>query len=569
MTATIAPNLKPRARRKPQPEAPMTDTIEPTTTEPVTSGLQMVPFNLTFPSPLNPRKTFDQAAIEELAQSILAQGILQNLVARPVDGRFEVVAGGRRWRAVEFLVKNGPLSDDYLLPVRVQELTDLQALEMATLENVGRKNMSPMEEADAFAQIADMGESVYEIAAHFGYSARLVQRRIDISKNLAPEAKEALQKGEITIAKAEVLALAGPTHQKELLQNIKYTEVASLKKSLTQGRFLVQHAVFYPLDLYKGEVVSDLFGDFPAFFSDKKQAMELQTQALERKVQDELEDGAAFASFTTRFNSWDYKTPEGDDPIGVVFKLDQYTGEVTRMDQLARKPIPPADTTPKVAYGAQSAVMTSKARTLDDALSNDPLIAVRAWLVYQLSVGHFSLKAGASSEQIRGFYKALEPFTSRGLIEILKPHGAKSWHATKTTVPRGQILSKTLEFTQGELLQTIAFLGMDIGDRLVHNPNMQSCDMSMEVAVAGHLGLKAADFTITREWLLDHNGPAFRDLLIAAGIDPAPFVGRPTSEVIDILLDPEQEPSFPPDFCPPITRYLTADDLPAVEVDEE
>lgn len=159
--------------------------------------------------------------------------------------------------------------------------------------------------------------------------------------------------------------------------------------------------------------------------------------------------------------------------------------------------------------------------------------------------------------------------SAEGLIEILKPHGAKSWHATKTAVPRGQILSKTLEFTQGELLQTIAFLGMDIGDRLVHNPNMQSCDMSMEVAVAGHLGLKAADFTITREWLLDHNGPAFRDLLIAAGIDPAPFVGRPTSEVIDILLDPEQEPSFPADFCPPITRYLTADDLPAVEVDEE
>jgi ParB/RepB/Spo0J family partition protein len=537
----------------------MTQTVEPTT-EPVTSGLQMIPFSSTFPSPLNPRKTFDQAAIEELAGSILAQGILQNMVARPVDGRFEVIAGGRRWRAVNHLVTGGQLPEDYLVPVRVQELTDLQALEMATLENVGRKDMSPIEEADAFAQIADMGESVHEIAAKFGYSSRLIQRRIDISRNLIPEAKEALQKGTITLAKAEVIALAGPSHQKELLYNAGYMEVPSLKNALTRGRFLEKHAVFYPLSLYTGEVVADLFGDFPAYFSDKKQAMELQTQALERKVQEELANGAAFAEFTSTFRSWDWNLePQGDEPIGVIFQLDNQTGEVTRHEVARKVQETSVPQGPQLNYSGLEAIRHSKSHTFRDALAQDPVVSFRVHAMSEIF--RMVLPSGVPGDVVHALRRTCEPLTSRGLVDLLEPRNANEQYRLRTLVSRGELLNGLMNVPEVDLCRLLGFTAVAYTSNYVYNSNWQTDEKTMEVALAERLQLKAANFTITREWLLNHNTAALVELIKEAGIDPEQFVGQMPADVIDQLLDPAREPSFPDDFVPSSTRFLTQADL--------
>ena len=90
-------------------------------------------------SATNPRRSFDQTALGELAESIKTQGILAPLVVRPVGQHFEIVAGARRYRAAQ-------LAGLETAPVRIVELTDAQALETSIVENLQRRDVHPLDE---------------------------------------------------------------------------------------------------------------------------------------------------------------------------------------------------------------------------------------------------------------------------------------------------------------------------------------------------------------------------------------------------------------------------------------
>ena len=91
------------------------------------SEFQYIAIDQLFESKTNPRKTFDQKKLEELAESIRTGGLIQPIVVRPKDNRFEIVAGARRFRA-------GQLAEQFSLPARIKELTDAQALEWQLVE---------------------------------------------------------------------------------------------------------------------------------------------------------------------------------------------------------------------------------------------------------------------------------------------------------------------------------------------------------------------------------------------------------------------------------------------------
>ena len=93
-------------------------------------------------SATNPRRSFDQTALGEVAASIKTQGILAPLVVRPVGQHFEIVAGARRYRAAQ-------LAGLESAPVRIVELTDAQALETSIVENLQRRDVHPLEEAQS------------------------------------------------------------------------------------------------------------------------------------------------------------------------------------------------------------------------------------------------------------------------------------------------------------------------------------------------------------------------------------------------------------------------------------
>src|SRR5215831_14361615 len=100
------------------------------------------------PSPFQPRRTFDEAKIAELAGSIRNQGIIQPLVVRPKGDGFELIAGERRWRAA---MKAGLLE----VPAVIREASDQEALQLALVENLQREDLNPIEEASGYRRLQE------------------------------------------------------------------------------------------------------------------------------------------------------------------------------------------------------------------------------------------------------------------------------------------------------------------------------------------------------------------------------------------------------------------------------
>jgi ParB family chromosome partitioning protein len=133
------------------------------------------------PSPLQPRKNFAPDALQELVDSIRQHGIIQPLIVRRVDGRHELIAGERRWRAAQEL----GLAE---VPVIVRTATDLEVLEISLIENLQRTDLNPIEEAQGYARLAEeFGMKQEQIAQKVGRSRAAVanaMRLLDLDSQI-------------------------------------------------------------------------------------------------------------------------------------------------------------------------------------------------------------------------------------------------------------------------------------------------------------------------------------------------------------------------------------------------
>lgn len=174
----------------------------------------LVPVSRLSLAPQNVRKSYSGDADAQLKASIAARGVLQNLVGLPVPrrrGHFSIIAGGRRLRAVEALVAEGVLTDNYALPVL--PLPDgSYAVEVSLDENFQKLGMSPADECAAFAQVIAEGATVEEVAKRFGVTTRFVQGRLRLA-NLAPCVFEALRDGVLTLDAAQAFAATADTER--------------------------------------------------------------------------------------------------------------------------------------------------------------------------------------------------------------------------------------------------------------------------------------------------------------------------------------------------------------------
>ncbi|MDQ2801614.1 MAG: ParB/RepB/Spo0J family partition protein, partial [Pseudomonadota bacterium] len=119
--------------------------------EPTTSGIRHIPLDLLQPGPFQPRGGMDENALAELAQSIRARGMLQPLLVRPnpgAPGRFQIIAGERRWRAAA-------LAGLHEAPSLVRELADADAMAAALVENLQRQDLNSIEEAEGYNRLLD------------------------------------------------------------------------------------------------------------------------------------------------------------------------------------------------------------------------------------------------------------------------------------------------------------------------------------------------------------------------------------------------------------------------------
>jgi ParB family chromosome partitioning protein len=146
----------------------------------------------------NVRKTDIHVGLDELAQSIKAHGLLQSLVVRKAKrGKFEIVAGQRRYLALKQLVDNGDLAKDFAIPCALAN-DHFDAGEISLAENVVRAPMHPADQFEAFRAIIDSGATVTDVAARFGISEGIVTKRLKLGR-LSPVILDAYRNGDIDL----------------------------------------------------------------------------------------------------------------------------------------------------------------------------------------------------------------------------------------------------------------------------------------------------------------------------------------------------------------------------------
>lgn len=200
------------------------------------SGLQDIPVEHIRPNPLQPRQTFVEEELEELANSIREHGILQPVVVsrQPEAGAYQLIVGERRWRAAQ----HAGLAT---IPALVRSTGSREALEIALVENLQRTNLSPLETAEAYAAlISEFGITQEQVAARVGKSRSAVANTLRLL-NLADAVKEALAADMISEGHARALL--------RLTADLQVYALAEIEKrglNVRQAERLVQRLLASP-----------------------------------------------------------------------------------------------------------------------------------------------------------------------------------------------------------------------------------------------------------------------------------------------------------------------------------
>jgi ParB/RepB/Spo0J family partition protein len=217
--------------------------------------VKKIEFTEIFPSPMNPRKTFDEEAICELADSIKQHGLLQPITVRPKDKAYEIIMGERRFRAWQENCRLDPKFPREI-PCIVRVMTDEEALDAMITENLQRKDVDPIEEAFAFGQLHAHGKTIEEIALRFGKSARFITERIKLDK-LLPELKQWVTKGWMNIGAAMHICKLTEDEQQSFVNQYTKEEVGDDTDPITK-----QDAMDFTNDLFMTIDRADWSRDF-------------------------------------------------------------------------------------------------------------------------------------------------------------------------------------------------------------------------------------------------------------------------------------------------------------------
>lgn len=166
---------------------------------PTLEGYQEIPVSAVTPNPYQPRRAFSEEAIAELADSIQSEGLLQPIVVRAQsDGHFQLVAGERRWRAVQRLKLKK-------IPARVIQASDVSSAVVSLIENLQRENLNPMDEALGYASLLrDFDLTQEGVAERVGKSRASVANALRLVK-LDGELQQYLARGTLSVGHAKVL----------------------------------------------------------------------------------------------------------------------------------------------------------------------------------------------------------------------------------------------------------------------------------------------------------------------------------------------------------------------------
>ncbi|WP_374031619.1 ParB/RepB/Spo0J family partition protein [Bdellovibrio bacteriovorus] len=213
---TVATTPAPAAA--PQTATPVAPPVDPE------SKIWKVGIDKLSPGQYQPRRTFEKEPLQELAQSIKENGILQPIVARrTTSGKLEIVAGERRWRASQ-------LAGLHEVPVILKNYDDKQALELAIVENIQREDLNPIEEAEGYSRlISEFKLSQQQVAEKVGRDRATVANAVRLL-SLPDSVKEMISGNELSVGHAKVLlSLQDPKKQIEFAKKVVNEKIAVRK----------------------------------------------------------------------------------------------------------------------------------------------------------------------------------------------------------------------------------------------------------------------------------------------------------------------------------------------------
>ena len=180
------------------------------------------------PNPAQPRLSYEEDSLTELADSIREHGVLQPILVRPVGSQFELIAGERRWRASK-------LAGREAIPAIVVEFDEQTALEVSIIENLQREDVSPLEEAAMFRKMTDLGYSVRQLAQKIGKDKGYVENRIRLA-DAPPEIRELVSVRKDTLSHAyELMKIPDERTRRRLAKKVAAGELTLAKLRLLNG----------------------------------------------------------------------------------------------------------------------------------------------------------------------------------------------------------------------------------------------------------------------------------------------------------------------------------------------
>jgi ParB family chromosome partitioning protein len=196
------------------------------------AGIRNIPLDRITPNPQQPRMTFDEEALAELAASIREHGVLQPVLVRPAEPhRYQLVAGERRWRAAR-------LAGLTEVPALVEQLDDDTALEIGIIENLQREDLSPLEEAMIYDRMThDHGYSVRKLAQKLGKDKGYIENRLRLA-GAPTEIKQLVSLRKDTVSHAyELLKVEDPKKRRRLAEQVASGELSLVKlREKIEGR---------------------------------------------------------------------------------------------------------------------------------------------------------------------------------------------------------------------------------------------------------------------------------------------------------------------------------------------
>jgi ParB family chromosome partitioning protein len=230
--------------------------------------LREIDVDRVLPNSHQPRKNFDEAALNELADSIREHGVVQPIVVRSLDdGFFQIIAGERRWRASQ----RAGLAR---IPAVIRDAGEHAALELALIENLQREDLNPMEEAQAYERlIVDFGMTQEDVARHIGKSRATVANMLRLLR-LPAEVQQWLRENKLTTG-----------HAKALLSLSDLNAILDSAKKIIQGNYSVRQAeMLVSRSAKNSSDQGDLAGGHEVLDPNVKAAIHALEQTLGTKV---------------------------------------------------------------------------------------------------------------------------------------------------------------------------------------------------------------------------------------------------------------------------------------------